>query len=212
MSLQQGASSNLFVMDLVSRTTTRLTDTAAIDTSPSFSPDGSQIVFESDRGGEEQIYVMAASGGAAKRISFGEGARYSTPVWSPKGDTIAFTRQKGGAFGIGVMKPDGIGRAHPHRRFPQRRPDLRAERSLRDVFPRSAGRRRLAHLHGRHFRPRRISGADAEQRQRPGLVAAAGVSGNSFSRLREKVAAKGAPSAPVALNTPCAKCRAWPAG
>jgi TolB protein len=93
-------------MDLRSRATTRLTDSGAIDTSPSYSPDGSQIVFESDRGGAQQIYVMSSGGGPAKRISFGDG-RYSTPVWSPRGDTIAFTRQKDGNFGIGVMKPDG---------------------------------------------------------------------------------------------------------
>ncbi len=109
MSLSQGSSTNLFTMDLRSRATTRLTDTAGIDTSPSYAPDGSQIVFESDRGGSQQIYVMGGGGGGAKRISFNEGARYSTPVWSPKGDFIAFTRQKGGQFGIGVMKPDGTG-------------------------------------------------------------------------------------------------------
>ena len=109
MSLSQGSSANLFTMDLRSRATTRLTDSSAIDTSPSYSPDGAQIVFESDRGGGQQIYLMGAGGGAAKRISYGEGARYSTPVWSPKGDLIAFTRQKAVAFGIGVMKPDGSG-------------------------------------------------------------------------------------------------------
>ena len=109
MSLSQGSSTNLFTMDLRSRATTRLTDTAGIDTSPSYAPDGAQIVFESDRGGSQQIYVMGGGGGGAKRISYSDGARYSTPVWSPKGDFIAFTRQKGGQFGIGVMKPDGSG-------------------------------------------------------------------------------------------------------
>ena len=108
MSLSEGANTNLYTMDLRTRTTTRLTDTSAIDTAPSYAPDGSQIAFESDRGGSQQIYVMGARGGEAKRISFG-GGRYSTPVWSPKGDYIAFTKQNGGNFSIGVMKTDGSG-------------------------------------------------------------------------------------------------------
>ena len=109
MSLERGGNSNLFVMDLRSKATTRLTDTPAIDTAPSYSPDGARICFESDRGGSQQIYVMPANGGTAQRITFGDGARYSTPVWSPRGDYIAFTRQARGNFGIGVIRPDGSG-------------------------------------------------------------------------------------------------------
>jgi TolB protein len=106
--LQDNGSANLYTMDLRSRTVTRLTSSSAIDTSGSYSPDGAQIVFESDRGGKQQIYVMAAAGSEARRISFGDGS-YSTPVWSPRGDLIAFTKQSGGQFSIGVMKPDGSG-------------------------------------------------------------------------------------------------------
>ena len=40
MSLQEGANSNIFVMDLRSKAMTRLTEAAAIDTAPSYSPDG----------------------------------------------------------------------------------------------------------------------------------------------------------------------------
>ena len=83
-----------------------MTSGAAIDTSPSYSPDGSRIAFESDRGGSPQIYLMAAGGGGAQRISYGEGS-YSTPVFSPDGQLIAYTRQSGGQFHIGIMKPDG---------------------------------------------------------------------------------------------------------
>ncbi|MGH6761323.1 MAG: Tol-Pal system beta propeller repeat protein TolB [Phyllobacterium sp.] len=106
--LQDDGSANIYAMDLRSRTTTRLTSTAAIDTSASFSPDGTQIVFESDRGGRPQIYKMGADGSNPTRISFGDGS-YSTPVWSPRGDMIAFTKQSGGQFSIGVMKTDGSG-------------------------------------------------------------------------------------------------------
>jgi TolB protein len=110
MSLQSddGRNSNIAEMDLRSRQLHQLTNAPAINTAPSYSPDGSQIAFESDRGGTQQIYVMSADGSGQNRISFGNG-RYSTPVWSPDGKYIAFTRQSGGKFSIGVMTPDGSG-------------------------------------------------------------------------------------------------------
>lgn len=106
--LQEDGSANVYAMDLRSRTTTRLTSTSAIDTGASYSPDGTQVVFESDRGGRPQIYKMGADGSNPQRISFGDGS-YSTPVWSPRGDLISFTKQSGGQFSIGVMKTDGSG-------------------------------------------------------------------------------------------------------
>src|SRR5207237_320500 len=81
-SLQHGGNSNLFVMDLRSKATTRLTDTQVIDTAPSYSPDGTQICFESDRGGKQQIYVMAANGGQAQRQSLGGGARADPSLYT----------------------------------------------------------------------------------------------------------------------------------
>src|SRR5262245_14465753 len=95
-------------MDLRPRQSRPLTQSTTIDTSPCYSPDGRRIVFESDRDGSQQLYVMNADGSGQPRISFGEG-RYSTPVWSPRGDLIAFTKQSGASFLIGVMRPDGSG-------------------------------------------------------------------------------------------------------
>jgi TolB protein len=86
----------------------QLTNVPAINTAPSFSPDGSQIVFESDREGTQQIYMMNADGSNQRRISFGDG-RYATPVWSPDGKYLAFTKQGSGRFALGVMNPDGGG-------------------------------------------------------------------------------------------------------
>jgi TolB protein len=108
MSRAENGVSNLYSLDLRTRQPTRLTSSQAIDTSPCFAPDGSKIVFNSDRGGSQQLYVMSANGGDARRISFGSG-KYGTPVWSPRGDLIAFTKIDGGSFFIGVMHPDGSG-------------------------------------------------------------------------------------------------------
>ena len=103
-----GGGSDIVTAGLTGGRGRRLTDSGAIDVSPCYSPDGSQIVFNSDRGGDQQLYVMGADGAGVKRISFGKG-RYATPVWSPRGDLIAYTRLGGGNWGIGVMHPDGTG-------------------------------------------------------------------------------------------------------
>ena len=107
-SIAREGNSDVHVMDLNTRITKRLTRHPGIDTSPSYSPDGGQIVFNSDRGGARQLYVMDADGKNITRISFARGL-YSTPVWSPRGDLIAFTKQRSRRSFIGVMRPDGSG-------------------------------------------------------------------------------------------------------
>jgi len=72
-------------MDLENRLVERITNHPSIDTSPSYSPNGKFIAFNSDRSGYQQIYIMKSDGSDVKRISFGNGI-YGTPVWSPRGD------------------------------------------------------------------------------------------------------------------------------
>lgn len=83
----------------------KLTDSPGIDIGGSFSPDGNRIVFESDRSGSQQIYVMNVDGSSQQRISF-FGGRAATPEWSPRGDQIAFTHIAGN-LRIAVMSPGG---------------------------------------------------------------------------------------------------------
>tara|TARA_Y100000590_G_scaffold395405_1_gene475372 strand:+ start:11382 stop:12665 length:1284 start_codon:yes stop_codon:yes gene_type:complete len=98
--------SEIYILNLGTRQTTRITNSTAIDVSASFSPDGNKIVFNSDRNGRRHLYVADSNGKNIKRISR-EGGSYYTPVWSPRGDMIAFTKQEGGQFYIGVMENNG---------------------------------------------------------------------------------------------------------
>ncbi|MCH8286841.1 PD40 domain-containing protein [candidate division KSB1 bacterium] len=52
----------IYVMDADGSNIKRLTNSLRHDGSPSWSPDGSQIIFESDRNGSFEIYIMNADG------------------------------------------------------------------------------------------------------------------------------------------------------
>lgn len=79
----------------------------AIDVSPDWSPDESQIVFCSNRGGGPQIYIMGRDGGAAKRVSFVTSNYCTSPAWSPKGDKIAFVCRADAGFQLFTVGVDG---------------------------------------------------------------------------------------------------------
>jgi WD40-like Beta Propeller Repeat len=93
----------------------RLTDDGG-SYGPSFSPDGSRIVFSSvgdtgdvsDTAGPSglDLYVMAADGSDRHRLL--DGDEDVTPAWSPDGEQIAFVRGGGvdGAGRIFVVDPD----------------------------------------------------------------------------------------------------------
>jgi Tol biopolymer transport system component len=65
-----GFNQDIYVKDLVSGTTTRLTTSSGPDLQPCWSADGSKIAFMSSRSGQSQIWTMNAStGGSQTRIT-----------------------------------------------------------------------------------------------------------------------------------------------
>ena len=85
----------------------RLTKSDGIDLSPTFSPDGSQMAYVSDRNGQPQIFIQNLDSGQTRRLTF-SGAYNTQPSWSPVGDKIAFTMSgNGGQMNICIINTDG---------------------------------------------------------------------------------------------------------
>ncbi len=96
---------DIYVLDITSRQTRRLTTHRAIDTEGTWSPDGRYIYFTSDRAGGPQVYRVAANGGSPERITF-EGSYNARPRLSPDGKRLAVVHNDRGNFRIGVMDLD----------------------------------------------------------------------------------------------------------
>ncbi|MEP5611764.1 MAG: biopolymer transporter TolR, partial [Cyclobacteriaceae bacterium] len=73
---------------------------------PSWSPDGKQIVFNSNRDGDDEIYVIRVDGSGLRQLTNNDDDDY-TPFWSPDGDFISFGSNRDGNSEIYVMKADG---------------------------------------------------------------------------------------------------------
>jgi Tol biopolymer transport system component len=106
---------DLYLTDVQTRQTRRLTDHPALDYNAAFAPDGKRIAFVSERDGNMELYAVGADGSGLKRLTT-EFALHDHPAWSPDGQRIAFvsTRQPATQPGrawnaIHVMDADGTG-------------------------------------------------------------------------------------------------------
>jgi TolB protein len=102
----------IFVMD-VDGSDVRRISAGTSDYDPSWSPDGTKIVFtRQEQGAESDIYVMRADGTNVSRLTNdGPGVTNLYPEWSPDGNEIAYVAGvSGGPGSVVVMNRDG---GHP---------------------------------------------------------------------------------------------------
>ncbi len=99
---QKAANADIYLYPLDGGEPRRLTRHSATDTEPVFSADGEDVYFTSDRGIGPQVYVVAARGGQAQRISF-TGTYNARPRVQPQGNQLAVVHQQDGSFRIGLL-------------------------------------------------------------------------------------------------------------
>lgn len=85
---------------------TDLTNDRGDDLMPAWSPDGTKIVFTSNRAGTADVYIMNVDGTGVTRITH-SGATETAPIWSPDGSKIVMDSDRDGNREIYSMNADG---------------------------------------------------------------------------------------------------------
>ncbi len=99
---------DIVLVDFASQDFEEVVITANIeyDCYPSFSPDGTQIVYMSERDGNRDLYIMNIDGEEVRQLTDDPAYDYE-PAWSPDGEQIAFVSRRTGKSQIYVMDTDG---------------------------------------------------------------------------------------------------------
>jgi len=83
-----------------------LTTGMSFDSQPRFSPDGSKVIFKSDRSGGENIWTIEVATGKTKQITQGNDSHYESPEYAPDGKYYVYTK------GAGRFNPSTLWIAH----------------------------------------------------------------------------------------------------
>jgi tricorn protease len=93
---------DIWITDLSSRQTSRITSTAAVESNPHFSPDGKILAFSSNRSGSNSVYVVSTEGGTPQRLTWYP-ASAKACGWTPDGKSVLYSSSRETA-------PTGFGR------------------------------------------------------------------------------------------------------
>jgi len=108
--LQTRMDQNLYLVDLSvkSRAPEALAQASLQDSAPDLSPDGSRVVFASDRSGHTEIWTMALDGSGLNQLTH-LGTTTRRPSWSPDGQRIAFDGRASGTGHTDIFVVDAAG-------------------------------------------------------------------------------------------------------
>ena len=94
--------------DGTSGTATRFTNSSGNDTSPSFSPNSTPIVYASDRTGKNQLWTASFPGGSSEQQLLSDANNDSTPAFSPDGKLVLFSSDAVGLQTVRSLTPHTV--------------------------------------------------------------------------------------------------------
>lgn len=132
------------------------------DSSPSFSPTGTSLVFSRAGAGGSDIYTIGVDGSGLTQLTTDPGNDYD-PTWSPNGRLIAFVSNRSGSSHVWLMRADGsyqrlVVPDNPHRADGQVQPEF------------SPNSHRLAVSRGAHLVTMRLNGSHRKVLNRTGIL------------------------------------------
>lgn len=107
------AANDLWIMAEDGSGLRQLTFDPADDKDPSFSPDGEQIAFVSNRTGQYEIFVMNVDGSGLTQVTADDDPAYAwkfDPIWAPDGLHIVYASSTEFGSNLFAIAPDGSDR------------------------------------------------------------------------------------------------------
>src|SRR5690606_11201710 len=93
---------DIYTMPITGGEAKNITNSMAWDMQPRFSPDGTELVFTSDQGGGDNIWIMHVDGSDARAVTDEKFRLLNSPAWSPDGDYIVARKHFTGMRSLGA--------------------------------------------------------------------------------------------------------------
>jgi Tol biopolymer transport system component len=100
---------HIYVMNRDGTGVVQMTHTGQVNKEPSWSPDGSKIVFSRRESSQWDVWMMDAADGSNQVNLTNSPAFDARGEWSPDGTKLLFDSTRDGTRNIYVMDPDGTG-------------------------------------------------------------------------------------------------------
>ena len=95
---------DLYTMPASGGEAERLTSGPAWDQDPRFSPDGTKVLYVSDRGGNQEIWIRDVGAKKGRKITSAEPERFSEATWMPDGQHIVARKRIVDTRSIGMCE------------------------------------------------------------------------------------------------------------